>query len=81
MCFCVCACVPCVCAVRVCRACGVRCACARVFLLAVGTSQGVRRSTGFVATIMGPLWAGAFLSHLTFMLAVEVGLVAMILVS
>eukprot|EP00117_Sycon_ciliatum_P003068 scpid69564/ scgid8017/ Major facilitator superfamily domain-containing protein 8 len=45
-----------------------------------GTSQGVRRSTGFVATIMGPLWAGAFLSHLTFMLAVEVGLVAMILV-
>ncbi|CAH1772819.1 unnamed protein product [Owenia fusiformis] len=44
-----------------------------------GFSQGLRRSVGGIATIMGPLWAGALLKHLYLMFGVMLGLMVLIL--
>ncbi|KAJ8011242.1 hypothetical protein DPEC_G00056120 [Dallia pectoralis] len=45
-----------------------------------GFSQGVRRSVGGLATILGPLWAGGLTENLHLMLGVMLGLLLMITV-
>uniref|UniRef100_A0A672HGC3 Major facilitator superfamily domain-containing protein 8-like n=1 Tax=Salarias fasciatus TaxID=181472 RepID=A0A672HGC3_SALFA len=46
-----------------------------------GFSQGVRRSVGGLATILGPLWAGGLTSNLYIMLGMMLALLVMITVS
>uniref|UniRef100_W5K2P0 Major facilitator superfamily (MFS) profile domain-containing protein n=1 Tax=Astyanax mexicanus TaxID=7994 RepID=W5K2P0_ASTMX len=46
-----------------------------------GFSQGVRRSIGGLATILGPLWAGGLTSNLYVMLGVMMALLALLTVS
>lgn len=46
-----------------------------------GFSQGIRRSVGGLATILGPLWAGTLTSNLYVMLGVMMGLLALLTVS
>ena len=46
-----------------------------------GFSQGVRRSVGGLATILGPLWAGGLTSNLYVMLGVMMALLALLTVS
>lgn len=43
-----------------------------------GFSQGVRRSVGGLATILGPLWAGGLTDNLYIMLGVMMGLLALL---
>lgn len=43
-----------------------------------GFSQGVRRSVGGLATILGPLWAGGLTDNLYVMLGVMMGLLALL---
>ncbi|XP_030647338.1 major facilitator superfamily domain-containing protein 8 [Chanos chanos] len=43
-----------------------------------GFSQGVRRSVGGLATILGPLWAGGLTSNLYVMLGVMMGLLVLL---
>ncbi|KAK3533900.1 hypothetical protein QTP70_034889 [Hemibagrus guttatus] len=43
-----------------------------------GFSQGIRRSVGGLATILGPLWAGSLTSNLYLMLGVMMGLLALL---
>ncbi|XP_026879247.2 major facilitator superfamily domain-containing protein 8 [Electrophorus electricus] len=43
-----------------------------------GFSQGIRRSVGGLATILGPLWAGGLTSNLYVMLGVMMGLLALL---
>ncbi|KAL4608172.1 SPX domain-containing membrane protein At4g11810-like [Arapaima gigas] len=43
-----------------------------------GFSQGVRRSVGGLATILGPLWAGGLTGHLHLMLGLMMVLLAMV---
>ncbi|XP_029104819.1 major facilitator superfamily domain-containing protein 8-like [Scleropages formosus] len=43
-----------------------------------GFSQGVRRSVGGLATILGPLWAGGLTGNLYVMLGLMMGLLAMV---
>lgn len=45
-----------------------------------GFSQGVRRSVGGLATILGPLWAGGLTDNLYIMLGVMMGLLALLTV-
>ncbi|XP_071347276.1 uncharacterized protein mfsd8l2 isoform X3 [Trachinotus anak] len=45
-----------------------------------GFSQGVRRSVGGLATILGPLWAGGLTNHLYIMLGMMLALLIMITV-
>ncbi|XP_072220631.1 major facilitator superfamily domain-containing protein 8 [Leuresthes tenuis] len=45
-----------------------------------GFSQGVRRSVGGLATILGPLWAGGLTNHLYIMLGMMLALLVMITV-
>uniref|UniRef100_A0A665TPC2 Major facilitator superfamily domain-containing protein 8-like n=1 Tax=Echeneis naucrates TaxID=173247 RepID=A0A665TPC2_ECHNA len=45
-----------------------------------GFSQGVRRSVGGLATILGPLWAGGLISNLYIMLGMMLALLVMITV-
>ncbi|CAF97545.1 unnamed protein product [Tetraodon nigroviridis] len=45
-----------------------------------GFSQGVRRSVGGLATILGPLWAGGLTGHLYIMLGMMLALLLMITV-
>lgn len=46
-----------------------------------GFSQGVRRSVGGLATILGPLWAGGLTNNLYIMLGMMLALLVMISVS
>uniref|UniRef100_A0A672YRL1 Major facilitator superfamily (MFS) profile domain-containing protein n=1 Tax=Sphaeramia orbicularis TaxID=375764 RepID=A0A672YRL1_9TELE len=46
-----------------------------------GFSQGVRRSVGGLATILGPLWAGGLTDNMYIMMGVMMGLLAMLTVS
>lgn len=46
-----------------------------------GFSQGVRRSVGGLATILGPLWAGGLTNNLYIMLGMMLALLIMITVS
>lgn len=46
-----------------------------------GFSQGVRRSVGGLATILGPLWAGGLTNNLYIMLGMMLALLMMITVS
>lgn len=50
-------------------------------VLSEGFSQGVRRSIGGVATILGPLWAGGLTGNLYLMLGMMMALLLLILVS
>ncbi|TRY88441.1 hypothetical protein DNTS_018873 [Danionella cerebrum] len=43
-----------------------------------GFSQGIRRSVGGLATILGPLWAGGLTSNLYVMLGLMMGLLALL---
>ncbi|XP_029988861.1 uncharacterized protein mfsd8l1 [Sphaeramia orbicularis] len=45
-----------------------------------GFSQGVRRSVGGLATILGPLWAGGLTDNMYIMMGVMMGLLAMLTV-
>ncbi|CAM4597525.1 unnamed protein product [Lepidochelys olivacea] len=45
-----------------------------------GFSQGLRRSVGGVATILGPLWAGGLTENLYIMLGVMMGLLSLLMV-
>ncbi|XP_059801647.1 uncharacterized protein mfsd8l1 isoform X4 [Hypanus sabinus] len=45
-----------------------------------GFSQGLRRSIGGIATIMGPMWAGGLLNNLYIMLGVMMGLLILLTV-
>lgn len=45
-----------------------------------GFSQGVRRSVGGLATILGPLWAGGLTRHLDIMLGMMLALLLMVTV-
>lgn len=47
----------------------------------LGFSQGVRRSVGGLATILGPLWAGGLTGNLYLMLGMMLALLLMITVS
>lgn len=47
----------------------------------VGFSQGVRRSVGGLATILGPLWAGGLTENMYIMLGVMMALLALLTVS
>lgn len=51
------------------------------FSPAAGFSQGLRRSVGGVATILGPLWAGGLTDNLFIMLGVMMGLLSLLTVS
>ena len=61
--------------------------CNRVVLLHVcycfftGFGQGLRRSTGSVAAILGPLWAGAALHLYHVLLGVPLGILVGVVVS
>lgn len=46
-----------------------------------GFSQGIRRSVGGLATILGPLWAGGLTSNLYVMLGLMMGLLVLLTVS
>lgn len=46
-----------------------------------GFSQGIRRSVGGLATILGPLWAGGLTFNLYVMLGLMMGLLALLTVS
>ena len=46
-----------------------------------GFGQGLRRSTGSVAAILGPLWAGATLHIYHVMLGVPLGILVGVMVS
>uniref|UniRef100_A0A671NPH6 Major facilitator superfamily domain-containing protein 8-like n=1 Tax=Sinocyclocheilus anshuiensis TaxID=1608454 RepID=A0A671NPH6_9TELE len=46
-----------------------------------GFSQGIRRSVGGLATILGPLWAGGLTFNLYIMLGLMMGLLALLTVS
>lgn len=46
-----------------------------------GFSQGIRRSVGGLATILGPLWAGGLTSDLYVMMGLMMGLLAILTVS
>lgn len=48
--------------------------------LSAGFSQGVRRSVGGLATILGPLWAGGLTDNLYIMLGVMMALLALLMV-
>ncbi|XP_057714138.1 major facilitator superfamily domain-containing protein 8 [Corythoichthys intestinalis] len=45
-----------------------------------GFSQGIRRSVGGLATIMGPLWAGGLTNHLYIMIGMMLALLLMVTV-
>lgn len=45
-----------------------------------GLSQGVRRSVGGLATILGPLWAGGLTDNLYIMMGVMMALLALLMV-
>nr|XP_060623398.1 major facilitator superfamily domain-containing protein 8-like [Anolis sagrei ordinatus] len=45
-----------------------------------GFSQGLRRSVGGIATILGPLWAGGLTDNLYIMLGVMMGLLSLLMV-
>ncbi|XP_051874738.1 major facilitator superfamily domain-containing protein 8-like [Pristis pectinata] len=45
-----------------------------------GFSQGLRRSIGGIATIMGPMWAGGLINNLYIMLGVMMGLLTLLTV-
>ncbi|XP_062987942.1 major facilitator superfamily domain-containing protein 8-like [Elgaria multicarinata webbii] len=45
-----------------------------------GFSQGLRRSVGGVATILGPLWAGGLTANLSIMLGVMMGLLCLLMI-
>ncbi|XP_058044723.1 major facilitator superfamily domain-containing protein 8-like isoform X2 [Ahaetulla prasina] len=45
-----------------------------------GFSQGLRRSIGGIATILGPLWAGGLTDNLYIMLGVMMGLLSLLMV-
>uniref|UniRef100_A0A8C4VU89 Major facilitator superfamily (MFS) profile domain-containing protein n=1 Tax=Gopherus evgoodei TaxID=1825980 RepID=A0A8C4VU89_9SAUR len=45
-----------------------------------GFSQGLRRSVGGIATILGPLWAGGLTENLYIMLGVMMGLLSLLMV-
>lgn len=49
--------------------------------ISVGFSQGVRRSIGGLATILGPLWAGGLTGNLHVMLGMMLFLLTLIMVS
>ncbi len=59
--------------------CCVVCVCVCVCVCA-GFSQGVRRSVGGLATILGPLWAGGLIGNLYVMLGMMMLLLTLILV-
>uniref|UniRef100_A0A8C2WW81 Major facilitator superfamily domain containing 8-like 2 n=1 Tax=Cyclopterus lumpus TaxID=8103 RepID=A0A8C2WW81_CYCLU len=54
---------------------------AQVFKQQIAAHQGVRRSVGGLATILGPLWAGGLTNNLYIMLGVMLALLIMITVS
>ncbi|KAM6443762.1 major facilitator superfamily domain-containing protein 8-like isoform 2-T2 [Liasis olivaceus] len=45
-----------------------------------GFSQGLRRSVGGIATILGPLWAGGLTDNLYIMLGVMMGLLSLLMI-
>ncbi|XP_072852365.2 major facilitator superfamily domain-containing protein 8 [Pogona vitticeps] len=45
-----------------------------------GFSQGLRRSVGGIATILGPLWAGGLTTNLYIMLGVMMGLLTLLMI-
>lgn len=45
-----------------------------------GFSQGVRRSVGGLATILGPLWAGGLTDNMYIMMGVMMALLALLTV-
>lgn len=49
-------------------------------IFSAGFSQGVRRSVGGLATILGPLWAGGLTDNLYIMLGVMMALLALLMV-
>lgn len=49
--------------------------------VSAGFSQGVRRSIGGLATILGPLWAGGLTGNLYVMLGMMLFLLTLIMVS
>ena len=51
-----------------------------VFDLMLGFSQGVRRSVGGLATILGPLWAGGLTENMYIMLGVIMALLLLLTV-
>lgn len=51
-----------------------------VVIFSAGFSQGVRRSVGGLATILGPLWAGGLTDNLYIMLGVMMALLALLMV-
>lgn len=48
--------------------------------VSAGFSQGVRRSVGGLATILGPLWAGGLIGNLYVMLGMMMLLLTLIMV-
>ncbi|XP_074860053.1 major facilitator superfamily domain-containing protein 8-like isoform X2 [Carettochelys insculpta] len=61
--------------------CNVACVWCLLFLAQPrGFSQGLRRSVGGVATILGPLWAGGLTENLYVMLGVMMGLLSLLMV-
>uniref|UniRef100_A0A7M4EUV8 Uncharacterized LOC109308487 n=1 Tax=Crocodylus porosus TaxID=8502 RepID=A0A7M4EUV8_CROPO len=61
--------------------CNVACVWCLLFLARPqGFSQGLRRSVGGVATILGPLWAGGLTDNLFIMLGVMMGLLSLLTV-
>lgn len=55
-------------------------ACKAVPLSSAGFSQGVRRSVGGLATILGPLWAGGLTENMYIMMGVMMGLLVLLMV-
>jgi len=51
-----------------------------VCCVCAGFSQGVRRSVGGLATILGPLWAGGLIGNLYVMLGMMMLLLTLIMV-
>ena len=52
-----------------------------IILIIKGFGQGVRRSTGSIAAILGPLWAGASLHLYQVLLGVHLGILTGLMVS
>lgn len=50
------------------------------FVWFAGFSQGVRRSVGGLATILGPLWAGGLTENMYIMMGVMVALLVLLMV-
>lgn len=50
------------------------------FVCIAGFSQGVRRSVGGLATILGPLWAGGLTENMYIMMGVMMALLALLTV-